>query len=332
MPDPPAPVWYHPSMLRRLFKLFNARRTPEPAIEVPVLERDRIRHLLTEQSGLPQVDWGMARHWALKQAGEGLGGDAMFRALAGGWLDELRDTLKEDHRRWRRGPVEGLAPMSHGVSERVAAAAEQSIKEIRRSLGTIRGDAPIPPIAIVALASSKDYFSFIAPFYPDEGTFATSGAVYIHDPEMFPVIALPTQVRHGIEAAVAHELTHHALASLDIPAWAEEGLTQMMEERVTGQANFKLDHEMMSRHRACWPERGFDGYFSGEAFHSPEEDEQELAYHLSQLLVRRLLTEQPRAFFEFARHASSADDGHAAASEHLGIDLNDYALVVLGIE
>jgi hypothetical protein len=312
-------------MLRRLFGLFKKRSDDRASIELPSLDRDQIEHLLMRAHDLPQVDWRMARLWAHSQAGIGQQADALFRAIVGAWLDELRDAIESDHRRWRRGPVEGLAPMAHGVSERVAATADASIREITRALKPIRGDSPIPPIAIVALDTQEDYLSFIAPFYPDEGNFATSGGVYLHDEDMFPVIALPAQVRHSIECTIAHELTHHALATLDLPRWAEEGLTQMMEERVTGHPNFRLDHEMISRHRAWWNGRRLAAYLNGRTFSSPHEDEQELSYNLSQLLVRRLLTEQPAAFFEFARHASEDDDGRAAASEHLGIDLEEYA-------
>jgi len=319
-------------MLKRLLSLIPARDKTKVPVNLPTLDRADIEHLVRDASGLPQVDWGMAHSWAAHQLGEGPQADRLLRAVAATWLDLLRDALSVDHRRWRTAQVEGLAPLEHAVSNRVAAAVETSIREITRALRPIRGESPIPALAIVALASADDYYNLISHFYPEEGEFATSGGVYLRHAHMFPLIAMPTQVRHEIEETIAHELTHHALAQLDIPNWAEEGLTQMMEERVSGRTNFKLDREMLDRHRALWGNDGFELFWSGAAFSSPREDDQELAYHLSQLLVRRLLTDRPAAFFAFARAASSGDHGRAAAIEHLGFDLDEFASATLELD
>jgi hypothetical protein len=135
------------------------------------------------------------------------------------------------------------------------------------------------------------------------------------------MIVLPLQVNHGFEETIAHELTHHALKELGLPLCLEEGLTQMMEERITGRTHFRVTHELIQRHRDHWSEVGADRFWSGEAFHSAEDDEQELAYHLSQLIVRSLLSDRPEEFFAFAR-ACREQGPETAALEHLGQSLN----------
>jgi hypothetical protein len=132
-------------------------------------------------------------------------------------------------------------------------------------------------------------------------------------------VTLPTTTKWAVEGIIAHELTHHALYNLALPLWAEEGLTQMMEERVAGQGGFALDQEMLARHRKRWLSGGVDRFLSGESFRSPLGDEQELAYNLSQLIVRRMLADHPERFFAFLRACRDVDPEEAAKS-HLGME------------
>ena len=74
--------------------------------------------------------------------------------MAGAWLDELRDALSTDSRRWRHAFVEGLAPIAGDIAPRIAKWADRSIQIIGKGLPEIRGDPkenPIPAIAIVVL-------------------------------------------------------------------------------------------------------------------------------------------------------------------------------------
>ena len=91
----------------------------------------------------------------------------------------------------------------------------------------------------------------------------------------------------------------------------------MMEERVTGVANFKLDREMLERQREKWVDGEVERFVAGESFSSARDDEQELAYHLSQLVVRGWLTREPGKFFAFARACRDASPDEAA-HDHLG--------------
>lgn len=274
---------------------------------------------------MPHVDWGAAQAWIASLEPDPSGHEARRRAVAAVWLDELRDALEIDHRRWRHARVEGLGPLEGGMAERVARAADRAAAMVGDALRPLRGGRVLPPIAVIALGRTEDYYTFTSHYYPEEGRWGTSGGVYINDgSECFPMIVLPVQVRHSVEETIAHEMTHHALRGMELPEGIEEGLTQMMEERMTGQTAFRLDHEMLARHRERWPQIGLDRFWSGEAFASAEDDEQELAYHLAQVIVRGLLTERPRQFFAFARACANCGPD-AAAVEHLGESLSDMA-------
>jgi hypothetical protein len=314
-------------MLRRWLSRARGHPASRPPADLRSLDRDQAASFLQVREGLPHVDWAMAESWAQRRTADERERDRLRRAVAAAWLDEIRDALAIDHKRWRHALIEGLAPVQDGAALRIARAADHAAGIISDALKPITGRAAFAPLGVIALARPEDYYSLIAPFYPDEGEFATSGGVYINERGWsFPFLAMPVRSnRHSIEQTIAHELTHHALCRLDIPLWAEEGLTQMMEERVTGVANFALDRDTLRRHRRRWEESGLEVFWSGAAFHSPHEDEQELAYHLSQVLVRGLLSAKPAAFFAFTRAATRADHGAAAAAEHLGADLDGVA-------
>jgi hypothetical protein len=322
-------------MLRRLWSILRSRSRSEESRaprDLLTLDRSEIGSFLSTREGLPRIDWGAVDTWISRRGAEAAP-TALRRAAAAAWLDELRDALEEDHRRWRHARIEGLGPVADGTAIAMSRIADQGILTIEQALTPIRGSAPVEAVAIVGLAGTESYYSLISDYYPDEGEWGTSGGVYLNEgSDCFPVIAFPTAVKRGIPRTIAHELTHHALRGVDLPLWAEEGLTQMMEERVTGVPNFRLDRDMLRRHRDRWLDGAIDRFVSGDAFQSPEEDEQELAYHLSQLVVRGWLTRDPQRFFAFSR--ACRRDGHeTAAAEHLGMSAEqavEHALNVPG--
>jgi hypothetical protein len=253
------------------------------------------------------------------------------RAIAAAWLDELRDALPTDSRRWRHAFVEGLAPLEGDIGTRVAAAADKSLRIIGKALTEIRGDPranPVPPIGVVVLATAEEYYSFVSRFYVEEGEYATSGGIYIGaSADNFPLFAVNGQMKQEIEKTIAHELTHHALkpdramraTCAGLPLWAEEGLTQMMEEHVTRSSHFVFNREMLERHRALWDEIGFEGFADGKVFQSPIGEHQELSYNLAEMLTRSLLSTRKRDFFAFARACrNEGADPVEATRTHLG--------------
>lgn len=312
--------------------LAGDRPLPKAPTDLPSLSQDDIGHLIGDPNGLPRVDWHAASIWMRREMIHPSRQASYRRSIAAACLDELRDTLDADHRRWRTLHVEGLAPLGGQIGPSVAQVAERAFTVLAKEFATIRGDEPIAPVAVVLIEPLESYIDFTASYFPEDGAFATSGGLYLNeDPDAFALIAVNTSARHQAEAAVVHELTHHALHGHGLPLWVEEGFTQVMEQRVTGAGNFSIDSAMIGRQREAWSDGGIARYLDGESFVSPERDEQELAYHLSQWFVRSMLMNRPRPFMAFARDCKSTtpDD---ASERHLGAPLRDVLRQVTGID
>lgn len=304
---------------------------PSGAAALPRVDRDTVRHLFVERYQLPQVDWGMADLWITRQPTPVDEHPLLKRAIVAAWLEELRDALDADHQAWRTGDLEGLTPLDNAAGKRVVEIAARSRDEITRALKAIRGEVPIPPYAIVALKPLDAYLSFKAHFVHEDESVATSGGFYIAGTaEAFPVLALNAATHHALENTVTHELTHHALVGANLPLWAEEGITQMMEERLAGGTNFALTAERAARQRERWDGDELDVYIAGEGFASPHDDDQELAYHLSQWAVRAALDRDPKTFFAFLR-ACRLTDPEDAAARVLGCSQAQFVRQICGI-
>ena len=319
-------------MLRRWLRtLCGVRPAPAPK-DLLFVPRERVEHLWQRVHGLPRVDWRLAALWIARQTDEE--DPAKWRrAIMGACLDELRDSLTTDHRRWRSAHVEGLAPLEGPVGQAVSTIAEQACTRLRQDLRRIRGDAAIPPVAIVLIQPTDAYVNFVDSYFPEEGAFAMTGGLYLNDGAgAFPLIAVNASAPHGCAAAVVHELTHHCLHGCAIPIWAEEGLTQMMEERLHVGSGFELSAEWVERHRTRWSEVGIDAFVDGSAFLSPERDTQELAYHLAQWVVRGELTRRPDRFFTFLAHCRDQGPDPAFASALGGTPTDLINAIVFGTD
>lgn len=291
------------------------------------LGADEVAPFLFIDHGLPHVDWDMAQRFAIGRSATLDMQEQHQRAVAAVWLDAVAGQLRPAHGRWSRGLIEGLAPENGDGCARVARAVDHAVRVVGEAMQRVTGESRLLPVAVVLLQRQKDYYSFIAPFYEDEGEFATSGGIYVRSHGWsFPVIVMPLEgQRWSVESTIAHELTHHALACMDMPLWVEEGLTQMMEERVTGTPSLRVEFDTRERHARHWDKEALERFWMGDAFESPHGDETELAYHLAQVLVRGLLTARAEGFFAFARAAKREDGGEAAAREHLGMSLEEVA-------
>jgi hypothetical protein len=288
-----------------------------PAAEWPSLPRAEVEPLLISDHGLPQIDWEKAAAWLTAREPGKDQLDGFRRAIVSGWLDALCAATKVESHRWHRGPIEGLAPVEGAAAARLERCAEHALTVIHEAMVKIRGEGPIPPIALIGLGDKEEYYSFVAHFMREDGHFGTSGGMYIRrPPPATPLLVIDAQVKWGLEATVAHELTHHALAGRKLPLWAEEGLTQMMEERVTCICQFTITQEQLREHRDLWLTKGFAPLMDGKGFRSPTDNVQTLTYHLAQMMVRSLLSTHPKEFFAFARDCAEIGP-EAAAARHL---------------
>ncbi len=124
---------YDWGMLDWIRRLRGGPATPKAPKDLLSVDRAAIGHLWHRPDGLPRVDWQLANQWVEQQKGADGQEHAWRRAVAAACLDELRDSLPSDHRRWRSANVEGLAPLEGSIGPALAAVAERSYKV----LGTV---------------------------------------------------------------------------------------------------------------------------------------------------------------------------------------------------
>lgn len=314
--------------LRWLSRVLEGGVAKAPATLPAPLPIEQITPLLRSHLGLPHLDWEQAAIRIEPATTRQTNLDDLACATIAAWLDALALAWQPrqaiDLERWRSPGVEGLAPSVD--RKRLDRATSTALAIIGRALAPIRGEPnenPIDRIAIIAAPTRDAYYDFIDAYYRDEGAFATSGGVYLGASVLNPPTLVLNVDRTALEHTVAHELTHHALAPTErdagrLPLWAEEGLTQMMEERVTNSTHFAFDREKLRRHQGLWSSIGLDGFLHGDTFQSPHDDQQELSYNLAEAITRSLLESRPTDFFAFARACRAGQEPDGACMAHLG--------------
>jgi hypothetical protein len=310
-------------MIRRILGRFRTKREQaQPSLDLPTVAIEDIEHMLVDDMGIPQLDWGMALDWIEQTEPDPWEQLPKLRAVGSAWLQAIRRALTTEHTVWRAESAEGLSPAD--AATRLQRATANAASTIGQALVPLRGKDPVFPFCVVALKSYDDYLSFHSHF-DREGESATSGGSYLRrEHSTLPCIVLPMSASWAAETTIAHEFTHHALADLELPLWIEEGLAQMMEERIGG-GGFVITHDKLEQHRECWEDDGFGAFWNGDAFHSPEGHDQRLAYELAQFIVRSMLLVDATKFFAFAKDAAWHDGGASVAEEHWGVDLDEYA-------
>lgn len=311
--------------LRRLFglsKSVNAAEVPllhwiDPAELEPLVDFGEGAVVLKDDS---VVDW-LARVRTSEQ-------ELMRRSLVGAYLDLCCDphaldrsgkpVLRTPHKRWRSPHAEGLTPATGVSPDRMDRVMRICASEIHNLLSPVLGTAPIAPLGVICLAPFDVYLNFESGFRSGGEDLPRSGGVYIHKAIADTSIVLIDASRPNVVMQVlAHELTHHAIAELLLPAWLQEGYTQIMEERVSGSLSFEMTGEKRAEHRAFWNEERVLGFLDGSTFSTDNDNACELSYHLAQWIVRLQLETRPKEFFAFTKACSSLGVD-AACEQQLG--------------
>ncbi len=296
-------------MIRKLLSSILGTSSASVPPQLPVVSRDGIASLLVMDANVPQVHLAKLEAWLESQR---MPNDEIHRrAVAAAWLDAVRDALAVDHLRLRTANTEAIVPRAGAVGVDLSAGGERAIAVIHDALRKIRDDAPIRPNAIVAIAPTDAFIDFTSHFFSEDSHTATFGGLYIREGTVMPLLAINAMQKGHVLSVLAHELTHHALRDARLPLWIEEGLTQMMEERVTGLLGFTLTESEREEHANEWTRDALQEFVEGASFFSPEGDRQRLAYHLAQWFSRACLTTQPDRYFAFAR-ACVREDWQAA--------------------
>jgi len=179
---------------------------------------------------------------------------------------------------------------------------------------------------LVVLDSQEQYYRYITNYYPDEGEFAFSSGMFV-DPGC-PHFVTVTDDLTNIEPVIAHEMTHSALAYLELPRWLDEGIAVSTEHRVSAShRHVSQQLETMSRHLEFWNTERMQEFWSGESFHRTD-DGNALSYDLAQGIVA-LLGREWTSFTRFVLGAKRDDAGAAAARAALNLDLGELAAATL---
>lgn len=269
--------------------------------------------------GLPHPQWdqvaaiaGALEDWS----------DAEFIA---DWLGMLAEALGADYRSLGGPDLAIVAARDQPDLERFHA-------ECRRRLARIRGMLlppdyePEHPDVLIEFADQNRYYDYISASY-SSGRHTTS--VGIHIRTFIPHVVINHQPGWSRSSTITHELVHQVLSGLDSPRWLEEGLAEYISQMLQGWDWFSLTREDVASHAALWNEIGLQGFWTGHTFGGPD-DRSKLSYQLAEILVRLIISDQPRQLREFVRRAKAADAGQQAAIEVLGKTLIELAAQFLG--
>jgi len=183
---------------------------------------------------------------------------------------------------------------------------------------------------VIVIDDQDEYYDYISHYYPEGGEYAMSSGVFLH--AGYGHFVLWTGEVDAMQPVVAHELTHCLVAHLPLPVWVNEGITVNTEHRIFPHlahpnAQKYFPHEMVARHAAFWNAQTIQEFWSGEAFHRPDEGSM-LAYDLA----RKTTALAAREFDDFRAFAlqASAEDGGRAAEPALGYPITNLVAAVLG--
>lgn len=276
--------------------------------------------------GFVLLDWGALDAWAAS-AGDPA---AQREAVASGrraWLLHLRDALGSHfhlHESADAWVLSSLEPVVASATARYIAATRRRVQGVLPEVAQL-GDGERS--VLLVLDDEDDYYRYVSLYEPPDSELPFSSGVFIH--AGCPHFVARRSALAAIEPVIAHELTHSAVAHLDLPLWLNEGLAVNTEQRLTGVPVHALG-EPQQRHRqhqAFWGAEEIQQFWSGESFRRTDEGTA-LSYDLARILVEQMARNWG-AFAHFVRQARRADAGAQAAREAMAIDLGGYVGALL---
>jgi len=290
--------------------------------------------LLAWDADLPRPQWQLV-HDRVASIAEDERRREVWSAAAGAWLRGLAYTLGAPyvvHESTNFLMMSAYATTDAASVLRHCEACRQALDRLLPDIAAFQSPGKL---AVVHLAHSETYYTYISCFY-GEGEFGSSSGMHIRD-------GYPHVVLHGsrdLLLTLAHELMHAAIAHRNLPLWIEEGLTQLFECDAGGREAILVTPEIANKQKTFWRRESLAGFWRGESFTRADEG-QELSYQLAEILLRLLVGEhRPRwlgwdqrpvqKLYGFLSHAQQADFGQAAAQQHLGFGIQQLAAKFLG--
>jgi hypothetical protein len=280
---------------------------------------------LRNANGWPVLEWGLVEDWLAGIV------DAPHRqharlACHRAWLMHLRDAMGPYATLHETEDAFVLSTLEPGVLKATAAFIARS----RRRIDQVLGPLAAPPVGIksilVVFDDEADYYPYTAAYDADDGEAAFSGGMFVD--AGCPHFVTRSDDLSRIEPVIVHELTHAALAHLQLPLWLDEGIAVNTEHRLTGAQRTEHTPQQLHRlHQDFWGDTEIQQFWAGTSFRRPD-DGNKLSYDLARIIVEQLAkTWDP--FAAFVASAQRSDAGAQAAREALGIDLGALVCALL---
>ncbi|MFZ2988357.1 hypothetical protein [Ideonella sp.] len=287
-----------------------------------------VREHLTFANGVPILDWRALAEWAE----QGHPPETTATSVDQGrraWLLHMRDAMASGAQVHTSDDAYILSTLEPRIVEATARYISTARQRVSRVLGELAQIPRNERSILIVFDSEEDYYHYVSIYYPSEGEFAFSGGMYIH--AGCPHFVVVRADLSNIEPVIAHELTHSALAHLELPKWLDEGLAVNTEHRVAGANRLRhTPHELHHMHQRFWNAERIQEFWSGASFDRTD-DGNLLSYELARIIVEQM-AKQWQAFASFAGSASREDSGARAARSILNIRLGAYAAALLEME
>jgi len=238
----------------------------------------------------------------------------LWCGIANAWMLKLKSKLSDDYQIYESDNYILLTSESDRYVTLLQGFLESTLRKILSTLKGIASDEGYGKYVVIVFNDIDNYYSYMSYYYPEDGVYGLSSGVYLNNG--YGHFVFPHQDVTYAESIIAHEMTHSLLSHLPIPLWLNEGMAVTIEDMITGTAPLRMDNELFARHKAFWDEKEIQEFWSGDAFHRPDEG-QELSYHLARFAVKSLSHDYER-FVRFANKANYDDGGESAANEIFG--------------
>ncbi len=249
----------------------------------------------------------------------------LWQSVCVSWLSELGNVLGKAYQLHESDHFVLLTRQQQKNSKLLLEILEKARTWMLGNLAGIVSDDAHWKNVVLIFHSPRDYYDYIASYYPDAGEFTISSGVFLKKGyEHFVFHQLDI---NRAEVVAVHEYVHACLSHLSLPSWLNEGMAVAIEAEIVGLNPMRFDEEAMERHRSLWNATTIQDFCSGDSFHKQEENE--LSYDLGFLCVK-VLAQEYSAFRKFVLEADAGDAGEAAFLKHYGSSLGDLMSQFLG--
>jgi hypothetical protein len=245
---------------------------------------------------------------------------------AASWLRKLSVSFSEPLELRESANFFALSVLTTRETEVLLNYAERALKRNLATLGDIASDSGLGKHVVMVLPNEDDYYRYVSEYYPQEGEFAFSGGMYIHNGYGHFVFCKGSM--DTMEPTLVHELTHALVAHLPIPAWVNEGLAVNTERRWAPRLPQYKPHELARKHSRFWNDETMQQFWSGKSYLRTDEGNV-LSYDLAQRLIALIGQDHDR-LTRFVNQSRAQDSGSKAALDVLGMTLGELTEEAIG--